>query len=160
MVISTWKQGKTIGRCEISLLQWCQWSQGNSKHPPAHSQTIPCNPDKQNRKSAVQEAVPLVRHQYKHSYVSKVYSHALTKYYHCLFAQHISCSHLLVKPWQASGETAQFICLQKKRKSKQKANMTTKGNKDNSISEIAACLSLPNCAIHHRSALFNKPSGY
>lgn len=46
------------------------------------------------------------------------------------------------------------------RKSKQKAYKTPKGNKDSSISEIAACLSLPNSATHHRSVLFNKPPGY
>lgn len=38
--------------------------------------------------------------------------------------------------------------------------MTPKGNKDSSISEIAACLSLANCATHHRAALLNKPSDY
>lgn len=54
----------------------------------------------------------------------------------------------------------QFIHFQKMRKSKQQGDMTPRGNKDSSISEIVACLFLPNCATPHRSALFKKPSAY
>lgn len=48
--------------------------------PSTHLPTVRPSPAiLTNSKGAVRKALPLVRYQYKHSYVSEVYSHALTK---------------------------------------------------------------------------------
>lgn len=48
------------------------------------------------------------------------------------------CIHLLIKHWEPRGEPVLSINFQERRKSKWKAKVAPKGNKDSSISETAA----------------------